>query len=174
MLLSQSEYAQHRGVTKQAVSIAVQSGRITLTDGMIDPKRADAEWDANTDDRPRGYKPARETGPSYGTYSANRTKKENYQAKLAELEYEQRAGLLVSREYVERVTYDRQRRAMKALLAVPSRIAPVLAGVAGVHDPEIIQEFTRRLRREIEIVVQEIQQIADGSEPSTHGHGPTE
>ena len=43
MLLSRREYAAHRGVTVAAVQKAVETGRITLIDGKIDPEKADKE-----------------------------------------------------------------------------------------------------------------------------------
>jgi hypothetical protein len=50
MGLSLRAYARHRGVSHQAVSKAVRTGRITqLPDGTIDPERADKEWAARTD-----------------------------------------------------------------------------------------------------------------------------
>jgi hypothetical protein len=48
-LVSQAEYARHRGVSEAAVSKAVSQRRITLTpDGLIDPLAADAQWARNT------------------------------------------------------------------------------------------------------------------------------
>src|SRR3989304_5281631 len=48
--MSYRAYARHRGVSPEAVSKAVKTGRITAgTDGKIDPKKADLEWEANTD-----------------------------------------------------------------------------------------------------------------------------
>ena len=50
MGLSRRAYAQHRGVSHTAVRKAIASGRITLeADGTIDPAKADAQWDSQTD-----------------------------------------------------------------------------------------------------------------------------
>lgn len=50
MGLSRRAYAQHRGVSHTAVRKAIASGRITLEpDGTIDPAKADAQWDSQTD-----------------------------------------------------------------------------------------------------------------------------
>jgi hypothetical protein len=50
MGMSQAEYARYRGVTRQAVWEAVQSGRITLLpDSTIDPVVADRQWGIRTD-----------------------------------------------------------------------------------------------------------------------------
>lgn len=49
MGISMRAYARLRGVAHSAVQKAIRSGRITREpDGSIDPKRADAEWAANT------------------------------------------------------------------------------------------------------------------------------
>ena len=50
MGLSVREYARRRGVSHTAVRKAVQTGRIPQEpDGTIDPVKADAAWDAQTD-----------------------------------------------------------------------------------------------------------------------------
>ncbi len=47
--LSISAYARHRGVSRQAVHLAIRTGRIRrCADGKIDPVVADREWLANT------------------------------------------------------------------------------------------------------------------------------
>ena len=48
MRLSREAYAQHRGVSRQAVDKAVKSGRISVgSDRLIDPAVADREWEAS-------------------------------------------------------------------------------------------------------------------------------
>jgi hypothetical protein len=57
MGLSVREYARRRGVSHVAVLKAVRAGRIPQeADGTIDPAKADAAWDAQTD-------PTRRTSP---------------------------------------------------------------------------------------------------------------
>lgn len=49
MGLSIRAYARRRGVTDTAVHKAIRTGRITpLSDGTIDPERADEQWTQNT------------------------------------------------------------------------------------------------------------------------------
>ncbi len=56
MGLSRRQYAAHRGCSESAVRKAIATGRITPeADGSIDPAKADAQWDAQTD-------PARQRG----------------------------------------------------------------------------------------------------------------
>jgi hypothetical protein len=48
-LMSQRQYAAHRGVARSAVQRAINEGRISTTpDGRIDADLADAEWERNT------------------------------------------------------------------------------------------------------------------------------
>lgn len=47
-LISQADYARHRGVSEAAVSKAVKERRITLIDGRIDPVVADVQWARNS------------------------------------------------------------------------------------------------------------------------------
>jgi hypothetical protein len=51
MLLSQSEYAKLRGVSKNAVSKAIKANRIFLVDGKLDPDLANRDWEANSNHR---------------------------------------------------------------------------------------------------------------------------
>ncbi len=50
MGISIRAYGRHRGVSDAAVRKAIKVGRITAeSDGTIDPDKADAEWETNTD-----------------------------------------------------------------------------------------------------------------------------
>ncbi len=53
--LSISAYARHRGVSRQAVHLALRTGRIRRSaDGRIDVEEADRAWLANTAPSTRG------------------------------------------------------------------------------------------------------------------------
>ena len=50
MGVSLREYARRRGVSHVAVMKAIRAGRLTPEpDGTLDPDKANAQWDANTD-----------------------------------------------------------------------------------------------------------------------------
>lgn len=52
--MTQREYAAHRGVSQPAVSKAIKTGRIKIEpNGKIDPVKADAAWNRNTDPEKR-------------------------------------------------------------------------------------------------------------------------
>ena len=124
-LLSRTEYARHRkqlnlpGVSRQAVSKAVEDGRISAdADLMIDPEIADVEWLSNTSTsgprRARAPAPSRTPPPpgadgptragkplplhkSHGVpiFNDERARHERAKADLAEMKVEaQRAGLV--------------------------------------------------------------------------------
>lgn len=169
------QYAQHRGVSPEAVSRAVKEGRITTVLDQagrrwIDPARADAEWAANTDaakavggntpkQRPstggpalggektfeHGAGPAAEA-PSM-TYAKSRARREAFMARLARLDYEERTGKLVPIDKVKVDAFRCARAARDSILAVPERLA---AELAGLSDPAAVhkrleEELTRAL-----------------------------
>jgi hypothetical protein len=125
-LMTQADYARHRGVSRQAVNKAIGAGKIPVhpMDGGkkgIDPAEADRALGLNVsrvlaDDSegpsPRGSDPA--ALPSSGLTRA-KTATEVYRARLAELEYNERLGKL---RPVEDVTIAAQRCAEVVLRAI--------------------------------------------------------
>ncbi len=118
MSMSLRAYARHRGVALSAVQKAIASGRIhPEPDGSIDPIKADAQWDRHT-------RTAQPTTPRVTTarpppvsqpaapppmppasddargvdYHKARAVRETYAARLAKLEFEERAGKLISKD----------------------------------------------------------------------------
>ena len=144
MLLSRREYAAHRGVTVAAVQKAVETGRITLIDGKIDPEKADNEWAENTN--PAYNTPRADDGFST-PYQKSRMMKTTYDAMLKKLEYEERAGKLVSRAQVESDIFAASRATRDHLLMIPKRVAPRIIGLKTISDIEYIlsQEITNSL-----------------------------
>jgi hypothetical protein len=171
-MMTQAEYARYRGVSRQAVSKAVRSGRIVLAeDGMIDPEAADASWRRNTDPskpsnsvagNPRGAVPrARHSnpqaprvttgGPSPGPdYHVSRAVRETYLAKLVRLEYEIKTGKLIDAEESRHAAFQDNRRVRDLLLAIPDRTA---AQLAACSDPA---ECHRLLAAEIRRACEEL------------------
>ncbi len=153
-------YARHRKVTPAAVRKALQSKRITIMDGKIDPEIADREWAANTDEsKPRNSvsgNPGRGRTPeipptassvaraprqvatmsavqtSAGGYAAARAVRESFDARIRELEFKRMSGAFVPVKDVERVAFETYRRVRDKLLAMPDRVGPVVAGMADI------------------------------------------
>lgn len=162
-LMSQVEYAAHRGVSKQAVGKMIKAGKIptTIRAGrkMIDAAAADFAMGENRsrvnsdDEDPRdavgaGYAPgfgASDGGRGSGASSASsgltkaRTASEVYRAKIAELEYLERVGRLVpiddARQAMERCA----EMLVRAIDQLPTRADDLATafsrnGVAGLRD----------------------------------------
>jgi len=144
MLLSRREYAAHRGVAVSAVQKAIETGRITLTDGKIDPEKADKEWAENTN--PVYNSPRTDDGLST-PYHKSKIMKTTYDAMLKKLEYEERAGKLISRAQVEADVFAAARTSRDHLLMIPKRVAPRIIGLKTISDIEYIlsQEITNSL-----------------------------
>lgn len=176
-LISLREYGRRRGVSHVAVQRAVNSGRISTVDGKIDPALADREWRENTDQsKPRNRitgrpKHARAPGePSEpmdfggadggnGTatgYARARAARELYQAQLAKMELDRQRGILVRADEVKVGAFNMARKARDQLIALPERVAAILAAT---QEPAEVQ---RILEEEIERICQE---IADAERP---------
>ncbi len=141
-----SEYARHRGVTQQAVSYAVQEGRITVTidpktgKRFVDSERADEEWTKNTDYTRHPDKESQterrangaakiEEVPGAGSRTGNiptitesKSIKEAFLARTAKLEYEKLAGKSVPLDEANR-EWLRVGSAVKTkMLGLPSKL----------------------------------------------------
>jgi len=155
-IVSLRGYARHRGVSLKAVQKAIQSGRIrTTADGKIDTEQADADWQRNTGPKqgrtiafpspPRRSAAQPPPEPPRGDlvaaggldYARARAVRENYLARLAKIEYEERLGKLVSRDEVQVGAFNRFRTFRDGMLNIPDRVAAVLAAESDarkVHD----------------------------------------
>ena len=136
-LMGVREYGRHRNVSHVAVLKAIRSGRVRRNpDGLIDAEQADRDWGRNTHPAPR----APRAGPiaADSGFAQARTIRMVYEAKLAKLEYEERAAELLSAAEVK-ILAARARRAFNAhMLRVPGRVA---AAVAAEHDPHRVHEM---------------------------------
>lgn len=154
-LMTQAEYAKHRGCSAVSVFKAVRDKRISLIGDKIDPTVADIQWAANTRARASSTKPpapqaaaaapapvadapgqlqlAAPTSPeppapsTEGDYQKHRTSREQAEAQLAHLKLLEQQGVLVNVELV-RAEFAKQVAAVRdGLLQLPGRLAPVLA-----------------------------------------------
>jgi hypothetical protein len=74
------------------------------------------------------------------TYMQARTRRETYAAKLAELDYQERAGQLLDRAAVEAEALALGRELRETLLVLPSRLAQALAEASEPHECEALLE----------------------------------
>lgn len=144
-LLTQTEYAKHRGSrSRTPISRAIKKHRIPLHDGKIDPAEADPILDAMRDRSGRGRKPKGTPGPKAsnkpgpGSFGEAQAKREHYKALLAELDYRKRSGELVEVAAVEKEAFRVGRQVRDALMALPDRLAGVLAAESNQHEVHAI------------------------------------
>jgi len=150
MLINQASYAAHRkarglpGATREAVSQAVQAGRIpTFRNGQIDPDVADAAWAKNTKSNPHADAtraaaaapppPARPQpresadGPRPGTISHATLVLETARAREAGLRVQKLEGQVLLKRDVEQ-TWSQVVTSLRArLLLVPDDVAARVA-----------------------------------------------
>jgi hypothetical protein len=178
--MSQSEfislraYAKRRGVSPEAVSEAVSSGRLSASvtrnargqPKIADPDLADREWEANTDwSRVPAFAPKDPDGlpepdaeedemSTDGLPSANEGMslleasaiEKVWKAKLAELKFRKEAAQLLPASQVRRTLETTFSACKTKLLAVPSRARQALPHLA----PTDIAEIERLVREALE------------------------
>lgn len=174
------EYARRRGISHVAVHKAIKTGRISTVDGKIDPAQADREWLENTDQsKPRNRvtgKPKRARGKSTPSkpmdlgndgepgggngaatgYAKARAARELYQAQLTKLELDRQRAILTRVDEVQVGAFNMARKARDQLIALPERLANILAATEDAAEVQLI------LDEEIEQICQE---IADAERP---------
>ena len=164
-LISKAEYARRRGCDPAAVTRAVQKGWITEIEGKIDPVVADVQWAANArsraDSRPAtaigaqlagisAPAAAPSTGPTEATYFASRARREEAEAKLAELKLQEQQGHLVRADHVRGETARLAAGLRESIMQLPARLSPVLAAeadAAKIHD--LLSEELRQVLRQL-------------------------
>lgn len=152
--MSYRAYARHRGVSPEAVSKAVKTGRITVdANGRIDPERADKDWAENTNPakafssvinkqkHPRRDElpttpgaDASTPAPGVPSYLQSRAIREAYEARLAKLEFEIKTGRLVNADEVKVMAFNVARITRDRMMNIPDRIAPILAAMSDSHE----------------------------------------
>lgn len=155
-LMTQAQYARHRGCSKVAVGKAVKAGRISLVNGLIDATVADIQWKANTRARvstvsqpqlaldgegsTRLHTVETPTEPEVKDdgYRENRTRREMAEANMAELKEAQMRKEILSRDEATRAAFEIGRQVRDALSSSRRSLSPYLAATSSVTDCEEI------------------------------------
>jgi hypothetical protein len=172
-LITPAEYSRRRGVSKEAVSKAIEKGRITTIPGengrkLIDPEVADIQWAKNTDalqsqraNAPKGERGQQpggggsgggigDGGDSGSAYWDARTLREQSEAAIADMKRRQMEGDLVERKRVEEAAMRIGRMLRDAVLGVPTKLAPEVSHLSDAW--EIEQRLSAALRQVLDDV----------------------
>jgi hypothetical protein len=173
MGISLRAYARMRGCSLPAVQKAIASKRITtLPDGSIDPERANQEWARNTfagqtvnrapvappveQRAAHTPEPTVASGDPVAQYLRARAVKTSFEARTAQLEYEERAGKLIQAVRASEYAASFSAIVKDHLQARADRLAPMLAAV---NDEKAIH---RLLKNDDEAVLRKVSKaIAD-------------
>lgn len=183
MAVTVAQYAAHRGISPQAVRKAIKEGRLKRAlshDGrrtLIDQAAADREWDANTQESKRrpaasinAGKAAAQGRPVQSgaqapqielNYTKARAIREHFAAKLAELEYREKAGQLLRADDVKLAVFKTNRLFRDAVQNIPIRVVNELAALVGDVPPEQRHEMMQVMQREIDRALEQLSE-SDG------------
>jgi hypothetical protein len=154
--LSVNEIATRFGITGNAVRKMIREGRVSvLPDGTLDPRTFLREYAENTKLEHSGGGKLGVTKEGNSSAAGQslaqvRLAREALETQLVQLEYRKKVGDLLPADEVEEAASDLGRRVRDLLLAIPPRLAPV---VAGLTDPE---ECFKVLEKEVNAVCDEL------------------
>lgn len=158
-LLSQSEFAKRQGWSRQYVGKLVKSGKIVLVKGKVDPEQAlaaiKAQSEPSTELRAQSQRgtilPASPTDSRQAVdFVTARTMREAFKAKMAKMEYEEKAGKLTDASKVREEAFRAGRIVRDSLLGIPDRLSDVLAAE---NDPVKVRQL---LMDEFESILNEL------------------
>ncbi|MBL0319650.1 MAG: hypothetical protein IPP74_10255 [Alphaproteobacteria bacterium] len=149
--ISLKDYAARKGVTRQAIIKAINSGRLSksvIKKGKLiylDEELANAEYEINTnkeksrkhDNIGEDFVKGIQGGDQKNVAMAARNALITYKAKIAQLEYNERMGLLVEAQKVRDEMFKTGRVLRDSLLNIADRLGPELVGIT---DPKIIHK----------------------------------
>lgn len=156
-LITQAAFSRQIGVSKPYIHKLVKKGIIRLRNGKVDTEQALAAMKANADPANllRGETQT-EVIPAGGNavggvdFVTARTMREAFKAKLAKLEYEEKSGKLTDAARVKNDAFKAGRIIRDELLAIPDRLADVLAEE---DDPGTVGKL---LQDELEAILNEL------------------
>lgn len=157
MLVTKSDYAKIKGVSKPAISQAIRYGRIQTINGMIDIDAADAQLQETT-------KINRHDGMLSDMDISSRAKRERHEANIAEMKERKMAGELVELKTVMRLFTDLAVQLRRSLESIPDKLAERIAAEqnpSAVYDM-LLSEIDAALADMAEMVSRIPDAVSDG------------
>jgi hypothetical protein len=159
-LMTKTEYAKHRGVSKPYITKLAKNGALVLRGGKLDVRASDTVLeDKPVDDvdpppaqaSPAGPPPqpaAESLGQPGASFGRARTIEMVFRAKLRRLEFETKQGRPIEAEAVRKTIADAVRSLRDGILGLPDRLATVLA--AESDSKKVHVTLKTELSRELE------------------------
>jgi len=153
-LMTKSQYAEKRGVSKPAITKLVKSGRIIINaDGLVDVEMSDlildnfsrpsqgtrvpTEEPTTTAVKPRKVKRTKAEQVAFndmisaiggeGDYNTARARLTLFMARIKEIEWKEKSGEMIPIDVVDRESFECARRTRDAIIAIEDRISDILA-----------------------------------------------
>jgi phage terminase Nu1 subunit (DNA packaging protein) len=146
-LVSEREFAKAAGVSQATIQRAVKSGRIQKTAGKIDLESQLAAFEQKADlSKDRGDCGHEDSDadspdkPQVSQFQAAKARREDYTARLKELEYQKKSGQLIERSVVSRTLFRFCRMVRDGILNIPGRVAGELSALLVKHLETILNE----------------------------------
>ena len=165
-LMTKSEYAKHRGVSKPYITKLAKNGVLVLRGGKVDVAATDTVLDDKPVDdvdtpppmqQPVGVPPTRPAdglGQGGASFGQARTIEMVFRAKLRRLEYETKQGKLIEAELVRKTIADAVRGLRDGILGLPDRLATVLAAESEAKKVHVT--LNTELARQLEALANDI------------------
>ena len=161
LLMTQSEYARHRGKSRQYISRLAKAGVLVMRGGKIDVAATDTVLDDKPVDdidappqtqQPVGTapptRPADGMGQGGATFGQAKTIEMVFRAKLRRLEFETKQGKLIEAEVYRKTAANAFRAFRDGMLGIPDRVSTV---VAAESDPKKVHlALKTEISRELE------------------------
>jgi hypothetical protein len=152
-LLTVAEYAASIGIEKSVIYKQVKQGKITCTDGVIDPERANAERAASVTKRQVAHRHATHATrttpiefPAPGSKAEFERAVARERAEKLRLENEVSRGILVNANDAESTFESRFRAEAEAFLNWPSGITAEMAAELGIQERLLFPVLDRFVR----------------------------
>lgn len=175
--ISGREFAKRAGCDVKQVQRAIKSGRLSVDeDKLLDASQLNSGWrkpirtsknvedtlkvssqvsspkvsSSDEDETPAqiAERLVRELGATFNLAQAIQIK-ENFNARLKQLEYEQKSGLLIELAVAESAMFDCARQQRDSWLNWPTRVAPLIAAQLGVEADKMTEILTAYVHEHI-------------------------
>lgn len=144
-LMTQAEYARHRGISQEAVRMALKNGRISGFERggrvLLDPTVADAQWLANTQVQVDKVASQSSSCPEVYNLASARAKREHHEANISAMKEREKAKDLVDRRRLRKGAVDIAAEIRLSMEQIPSKLG---ARLAAESEPSVCREMLSR------------------------------